>query len=194
MVLTATSLVGFNGEIKWPLGQITLLVKVGDDEHSTSTWMDFMVIAEHKLNVRKDCQPVRQKKRGQAAERNIAINDEREFAFKQMKEHIAKLPMLTAPEEEEELIVYLAASKEAVSAVLMTERKQTYANNLKDKVEESGRPPQKEELTAVPARWTLFTDGSSCVDGCGAGVILTDPEGVEFTYALRFQFETTNNE
>ncbi|GJV81798.1 reverse transcriptase domain-containing protein [Tanacetum coccineum] len=33
-------------------------------------------IAEHKLNVRKGCQPVRQKKRGQAAERNVAINDE----------------------------------------------------------------------------------------------------------------------
>ncbi|GJX63516.1 hypothetical protein Tco_0296416 [Tanacetum coccineum] len=33
-------------------------------------------IAEHKLNVRKGCPPVRQKKRGQAAERNIAINDE----------------------------------------------------------------------------------------------------------------------
>ncbi|GJU39908.1 reverse transcriptase domain-containing protein [Tanacetum coccineum] len=48
--------------------------------------------------------------------------EEAEAAFKQMKEHIAKLPMLTAPEEQEELIVYLAASKEAVSAVLMTER------------------------------------------------------------------------
>ncbi|GJV76291.1 hypothetical protein Tco_1507875 [Tanacetum coccineum] len=33
-------------------------------------------IAKHKLNVRKGCPPVRQKKRGQAAERNIAINDE----------------------------------------------------------------------------------------------------------------------
>ncbi|GJR57385.1 reverse transcriptase domain-containing protein [Tanacetum coccineum] len=33
-------------------------------------------IAEHRLNVRKGCQPVRQKKRGQAAERNVAINDE----------------------------------------------------------------------------------------------------------------------
>ncbi|GJX88119.1 reverse transcriptase domain-containing protein [Tanacetum coccineum] len=170
MVPATTSLVGFNGEIKWPLGQITLLMKVGDDEHLTSTWMDFMVVrstspfngiigrpglrkmkavpstthgmikfpvrggtltlrsskiipiecamisgpedqpppvnkvkeerikvainpkhpeqtvmigsdltepeAEHKLNVRKGCQPVRQKKRGQAAERNIAINDE----------------------------------------------------------------------------------------------------------------------
>ncbi|GJU49422.1 reverse transcriptase domain-containing protein [Tanacetum coccineum] len=44
MVTAATSLVGFNGEIKWPLGQITLLVKVRDDEHSTSAWMDFMVV------------------------------------------------------------------------------------------------------------------------------------------------------
>ncbi|GJU27455.1 hypothetical protein Tco_1166076 [Tanacetum coccineum] len=40
MVPATTSLVGFSGEIKWPLGQITLLVKVGDDEHSTSAWMD----------------------------------------------------------------------------------------------------------------------------------------------------------
>nr|GFD23175.1 reverse transcriptase domain-containing protein [Tanacetum cinerariifolium] len=42
--------------------------------------------------------------------------------------------------------------------------------------------------------WTLFTDGSSCVDRSGAGLILTNPEGIEFTYALRFQFATFNNE
>ncbi|GJU11266.1 hypothetical protein Tco_1133662 [Tanacetum coccineum] len=196
MVPATTLPVGFSGEIKWPLGQITLLVKIRNDEHSTSTWMDFMVvkstspfngiierpgllkmkvvpstthemikfpigegtltlrsskiipiecamisgpedqpppvnkvkeerikvsinpeqtvmigsnlkektrsklcnllqrsldifawtptdmtgvprqITEHKLNVRKGCQPVRQKKRGQAAERNITNNDE----------------------------------------------------------------------------------------------------------------------
>ncbi|GKE66639.1 reverse transcriptase domain-containing protein [Tanacetum coccineum] len=39
--------------------------------------------------------------------------EEAEYAFKQMKQLIAKLPMLTAPEEKEELIVYLAAAKEA---------------------------------------------------------------------------------
>nr|GFB53011.1 reverse transcriptase domain-containing protein [Tanacetum cinerariifolium] len=42
--------------------------------------------------------------------------------------------------------------------------------------------------------WTLFMDGSSCVDGSGAGLILTNPDGVEFTYALRFQFAASNNE
>nr|GEU82579.1 reverse transcriptase domain-containing protein [Tanacetum cinerariifolium] len=49
----------------------------------------------------------------------------------------------------------------------------------------------KEEL---PDPWTLFTNRSSCIDGYGAGLILTNPEGVEFTYALRFRFNTTNNE
>nr|GEX90174.1 reverse transcriptase domain-containing protein [Tanacetum cinerariifolium] len=34
--------------------------------------------------------------------------------------------------------------------------------------------------------WTLFMDGSFCVDGSRAGLILTSPEGTEFTYALRF--------
>nr|GFA13634.1 reverse transcriptase domain-containing protein [Tanacetum cinerariifolium] len=42
--------------------------------------------------------------------------------------------------------------------------------------------------------WTLFTNGSSCVDGSGAWLILTNPDGVEFTYALRFQFAASNNE
>ncbi|GKA84145.1 reverse transcriptase domain-containing protein [Tanacetum coccineum] len=146
-------------------------------------------IAEHRLNVREGCSPVRQKKRGQAADRNQAIQEEvgklveagimrevhyhdwlsnpvmvkkhddswrmcvdfkdlnkacpkdgyplpeidwkksnfhwtteAEEAFRQMKQLIAGLPMLTAPMEKEDLIVYLAAAKEAVSAVLMTER------------------------------------------------------------------------
>ncbi|GJW86291.1 reverse transcriptase domain-containing protein [Tanacetum coccineum] len=202
--------------------------------------------------------------------------EEAEAAFKQMKEHIAKLPMLIAPEEQEELIVYLAASKEAVSAVLMTEREarqmpiyfvsralrgpeinytameklvlalihaskrlrryfqahpitvitdqpiknvlsnpevagrmqkwsiqlgefgihyrprvsvkgQVLADFIVERPEEEGQDDSAREEEPLPARWTLFTDGSSCVDGCGAGVILTDPEGVEFTYAaLRF--------
>ncbi|GJU78939.1 reverse transcriptase domain-containing protein [Tanacetum coccineum] len=52
--------------------------------------------------------------------------------------------------------------------------------------------PQSE--VNLPEPWILFTDGSSCVDGSGAGLILTNPEGMEFTYALRFEFTATNNE
>ncbi|GKA02293.1 reverse transcriptase domain-containing protein [Tanacetum coccineum] len=47
---------------------------------------------------------------------------EAEATFKQMKKRIAKLPTLTAHKEKEELIIYLVAAKEAISAVLMTER------------------------------------------------------------------------
>nr|GEZ43338.1 reverse transcriptase domain-containing protein [Tanacetum cinerariifolium] len=42
--------------------------------------------------------------------------------------------------------------------------------------------------------WTLFTDRSSCIDGSRAGLMLTNPKGAEFTYALRFRFNGTNNE
>ncbi|GJS76152.1 hypothetical protein Tco_0726033 [Tanacetum coccineum] len=44
MIPAATPLVGFSGEIIWPPGQISLLVKIGDEEHSTSAWMNFMVV------------------------------------------------------------------------------------------------------------------------------------------------------
>ncbi|GKD60015.1 reverse transcriptase domain-containing protein [Tanacetum coccineum] len=175
---------------------------------------------------------------------------EAEEAFKQMKKLIAELPTLTAPRENEELIIYLAAAKEAISAVLMTDRegrqtpvyfcKQTVekilpsthgrCNNkstdeatvvkftisgrmLKWKFELEGydiqyRPrtaikgqiladfimerPEEEspdELMAEPECYEpvdiVSQDGSSCVDGSGAGLILTNPEGAEFTYAMR---------
>ncbi|XP_071741858.1 uncharacterized protein [Rutidosis leptorrhynchoides] len=42
--------------------------------------------------------------------------------------------------------------------------------------------------------WKLFTDGASSSDGSGAGLMLINPEGQEFTYGLRFEFNTTNNE
>ncbi|GJY95050.1 reverse transcriptase domain-containing protein [Tanacetum coccineum] len=45
-----------------------------------------------------------------------------ETTFEQMKKLIAELPMLTAPKEKEELIIYLDAAKESISAVLMTKR------------------------------------------------------------------------
>ncbi|XP_022004609.1 uncharacterized protein LOC110902205 [Helianthus annuus] len=42
--------------------------------------------------------------------------------------------------------------------------------------------------------WKLFTDGASSIEGSGAGLILINPKGLKFTYALRFEFQTTNNE
>nr|GEW85182.1 hypothetical protein [Tanacetum cinerariifolium] len=39
-----TSLTGFSGETTWPLGQLRLLVTIGDATHSTKAWMNFMVV------------------------------------------------------------------------------------------------------------------------------------------------------
>ncbi|GJU81870.1 reverse transcriptase domain-containing protein [Tanacetum coccineum] len=49
--------------------------------------------------------------------------EDAEKAFQEMKKFIVKLPLLTTPVKEETLYVYLAAAIEAVSAVLLTERK-----------------------------------------------------------------------
>nr|GEY65873.1 hypothetical protein [Tanacetum cinerariifolium] len=44
MVPATTSLTGFSGETIWPLGQLRLLVTIGDATHSTKAWMNFMVV------------------------------------------------------------------------------------------------------------------------------------------------------
>ncbi|GJZ16912.1 reverse transcriptase domain-containing protein [Tanacetum coccineum] len=174
---------------------------------------------------------------------------ETEEAFKQMKQLIAKLPMLTTPMEKEELIVYLAPAKETVHAVLMTEREakqmpiyfvsralrglevnytsmkklvlalvhaskrlkryfqehpiivttdqpiqQILEDFIVERLEEESSDTLMEVEEELPEPWILFTDGSSCTNDSGAGLILTNPEGIEITYALIFRFDATNNE
>ncbi|GJX00878.1 reverse transcriptase domain-containing protein [Tanacetum coccineum] len=139
---------------------------------------------------------------------------EAEEAFKQMKRLIAELPMLVAPIEKEELIVYLAATKETgikgsenklhangkIGASLGTRQPRVsvkgkiLADFIAERPEEDSPDALMAEDEELPEPWILFMDGSSCIDGFGAGLILTNPEGVEFTYALRFRFDATNNE
>ncbi|GJR91670.1 reverse transcriptase domain-containing protein [Tanacetum coccineum] len=165
---------------------------------------------------------------------------EAEIAFKQMKKSIAELPMLAAPTEKEELIMYLAAAKEAVSArsndkkdageapfpfyfsavvksgsdmkVVQMEvfdlvrtyipvqaekrlvKGQILADFIVEHPEDDVSDTPMEEREEFPDPWVLFTDGSSCIDGSGDGLIITNLEGMEFTYALRFKFNATNNE
>ncbi|CAL8174574.1 unnamed protein product [Prunus armeniaca] len=42
--------------------------------------------------------------------------------------------------------------------------------------------------------WILHVDGSANQQGCGAGLVLTTPDGGKVEYALRFNFRTSNNE
>ncbi|GJY42976.1 reverse transcriptase domain-containing protein [Tanacetum coccineum] len=71
---------------------------------------------------------------------------------------------------------------------------QILADFIVERLEEESPNKLMTEPEELPEPWTLFTDGSSCVDGSGAGLILTNPKGAKFTYAMRFRFEATNNE
>ncbi|GJX85673.1 reverse transcriptase domain-containing protein [Tanacetum coccineum] len=51
-------------------------------------------------------------------------------------------------------------------------------------------PPEEDDTES----WTLFTDGASSPKGSGAGLVLIGPSGIEYTYALRLTFPSTNNE
>ncbi|GJU51425.1 reverse transcriptase domain-containing protein [Tanacetum coccineum] len=172
-----------------------------------------------------------------------------EQAFKQLKQHLSKLPLLTSvyfisralqgpelnytPMEKLVLALVFAAKrlrryfqahpiavitdqpiKQIISrpdmagrlqkwSVMLGEHSITYRPSTSVKgqiladflVEKPDEAPQDTLVIEIPQEpLTLFTDGSSCVDGSGAGLILTSPEGTEFTYALRFQFTTSNNE
>ncbi|XP_071729057.1 uncharacterized protein [Rutidosis leptorrhynchoides] len=55
-------------------------------------------------------------------------------------------------------------------------------------------PSAISEMAPRTVTWEFFTDGASSSDGAGAGLILTNPDGEEYTYALRFAFPVSNNE
>ncbi|GJR12718.1 reverse transcriptase domain-containing protein [Tanacetum coccineum] len=42
--------------------------------------------------------------------------------------------------------------------------------------------------------WKLYTNGASNKHGSGAGLILIDPEGAEYSYSLRLNFTNSNND
>ncbi|GKD28287.1 reverse transcriptase domain-containing protein [Tanacetum coccineum] len=63
-----------------------------------------------------------------------------------------------------------------------------------DNEKEISKVGTKKEGAKLENMWKLYTDGASSSDGSGAGLMLISPEGKEYTYTLRFEFETANNE
>ncbi|GKE86688.1 hypothetical protein Tco_1560430 [Tanacetum coccineum] len=114
---------------------------------------------------------------------------EAEAAFKKMKKLIAELPTPTAPIKKEELIVYLAEARKAKWSRELGEYDIQYKPRIsvkrqilidfileRPKDDSLAAPMEVEEELSDP--WTLFTEGSSSIDGFEAGLILTDPEGI----------------
>nr|GEV95473.1 reverse transcriptase domain-containing protein [Tanacetum cinerariifolium] len=273
MVPATTPLQGFSGEISWPLGQISLMVSIGEGEHFMNSLMNFMVvkspssyngivtlcgntiipvefrmvveapnrsppkepmvvkgikpvdmtgvqrsIAEHRLNILKGCQAIRQKRIGQALDMNKAIQEEvtkivEAEIIKEVHYHDWLLnPVMAHPivVVTDQSIKQILSQRKNTRRMLKLRfkleafdntykpktsiRDQFLANFIAERPDEEGSPTetQAKEITLEP--WTLFTDGSSCLEGSGAGLILTSLEGEEFTYPLRFKFDASNNE
>ncbi|GJU55218.1 reverse transcriptase domain-containing protein [Tanacetum coccineum] len=142
-----------------------------------------------------------------------------EQAFKQLKQHLSELPLLVAPKPKKELIVYLSASHRAISAVLMTERGtvQTpvyfrfFQAHLIAVITDQpikqiiSRPDMAGRLQ----KWSVMLGEHNITyrpRTSTKGQILADfhveksdealPDtsvGIEFTYALRFQFTASKN-
>ncbi|GKB58225.1 reverse transcriptase domain-containing protein, partial [Tanacetum coccineum] len=143
------------------------------------------------------------------------LTPEAEQAFKQLKQHLSELPLLVAPKPKKELIVYMSASQKAISAVLMIERGtvQTpvyFVSRALQGPELNYTPMEKLVLSLVFATKRLrryfqahpiailadflIEKPDEAPPDTSVVEILTSPEGTEFTYALRFQFTTSNNE
>ncbi|XP_021832749.1 uncharacterized protein LOC110772600 [Prunus avium] len=68
-----------------------------------------------------------------------------------------------------------------------------------DAFEPKKTPPQEglpngSRLDQSTPFWILHVDGSANQQGCGAGLVLTAPDGAKIEYAIRFGFRTSNNE
>ncbi|GJX10657.1 reverse transcriptase domain-containing protein [Tanacetum coccineum] len=302
MVPAMTSLTGFSGETIWTLGQLRLLVTIGDAYHSTKAWMNFMIVrslspyngiierpgireiqavpstahgmlkfpvdggivtirstilipvecttvttsskkilreaevrhrnlkvalhpnfpdqevaiggtlsakgrtelcsllkenldifpwqladmtgvprsgAEHWLNIREGYSPVRQKKK--ARPRNVPKPSKR--SLQQLKQHLSELPLLVAPKPKEERIVYLSASHEAISAVLMTER-----GTVQTLVYFVSRVLQGPELNYTPMEKLVL----ALMDH-GAEPNITSPDGIESLLRAKVQYHIASN-
>nr|GEX90478.1 reverse transcriptase domain-containing protein [Tanacetum cinerariifolium] len=94
-------------------------------------------------------------------------------AFQQLKQHLSELPLLVAPKPQEELIIYLSATYGAISAAKNVGQRTNLSRFLIEMPNDVSQAAPAAETQEEP--WTLFTDGSSCVDESGAGLILTSP-------------------
>nr|GEU94434.1 hypothetical protein [Tanacetum cinerariifolium] len=251
-----TPLVGFSGELIWPLGQISLLVRVGDEEHST--WLSNPVMVKKHddgwrmcvdfKDLNKACPKngyplleIDWKVESICGKINMKLNPKKcafgmkESTFLGYKVDADELRVspdkvkavldLPSPKclkdvqklngnwlENEEVIMYLAAAKEAISAVLMTEMdgKQIpvyFVIRALQGPEINYTPMEKLILTLDTHQIHQWRTGKSSrthgycsrtdhytLTALGAGLIITNQEGMEFTYALRFRFNATNNE
>ncbi|GKD56375.1 hypothetical protein Tco_1289762 [Tanacetum coccineum] len=103
--------------------------------------------------------------------------------------------MLTRPKKLGRVAKWAIELGEHDIVFLRMNEKETPADFLVEiPFEDNEKKEKPKELPDSNSNWRLYTDRASKSDGSGAGLMLINPEGKGYTYALRFEFETTNNE
>ncbi|GJT13144.1 reverse transcriptase domain-containing protein [Tanacetum coccineum] len=142
-----TQLVGFFGEHSWPLGEVPLEITIGatyqklvdevfndqigrnlevqvDDMWLKKTFLGHLImkqgIKENHLKV-KAISDLQSSKMNYTNGKIVQWTTEAEEAFRKIKEFIKTLPTVTVLIKGETLVMYLAASEESISAVLLAE-------------------------------------------------------------------------
>ncbi|GKC08028.1 reverse transcriptase domain-containing protein [Tanacetum coccineum] len=106
-----------------------------------------------------------------------------------MKELIKTLPMLMALIKGEALVMYLVASMENISAILLAER-----GKRQVPIYFVSKTLQEAELDYPELEKLILALVYTARRFQRAGLMLVSAEGKQYTYGLIFEFETTNNE
>ncbi|XP_071735558.1 uncharacterized protein [Rutidosis leptorrhynchoides] len=146
--------------------------------------------------------------------KDFVWTEDAEKAFHDMKAFLKELPTLTAPIQGETLTVYLYASSEVISSVLIVDRgKVQIPVYFVSKVLQNGEgkaitailpsspdtgPHGSTNQTCLDKAGDIREDGqvdeASSEEGAVIGLLLVSPNGEEITYVIRLKFAASNNE
>nr|GEU91650.1 reverse transcriptase domain-containing protein [Tanacetum cinerariifolium] len=159
---------------------------------------------EHKLNEYSHIKPMKQNKGSLGPDRNAAACKEAKELTKvgilRKSKHqmwVANPVMVKKNDERWRIRVAKLAIELGEHNIVFLKRdeRETPTDFLPEiPFDDSEKRVKEKEVSDPSNEWKLYTDRASSFDGTGAGLMLIDPAGKEYTYALRFEFETTNNE
>ncbi|KAL0333011.1 UNVERIFIED_CONTAM: Retrotransposon-like protein 1 [Sesamum calycinum] len=144
--------------------------------------------------------------------KDFKLTEECQQAFEELKAYLAKLPLLVKPIPGNTLYLYMSSMSQTISSALdgpgpgyhdkeiasvlpflsHWSQNQHFLEVLADFVFEMIGTTQAEAPEENP--WLLHVDGSSTAQGSSASIVITSPQGEDMEFAIKFDFNASNNE
>ncbi|KAL0312296.1 UNVERIFIED_CONTAM: hypothetical protein Sradi_5628900 [Sesamum radiatum] len=123
-----------------------------------------------------------------------------QHAFEKLKDYLAWPPLLVKTSRGDTLYLYLSATLQAVSSILLREKegKQLpiyYISKVPNGAEGRYAPIEKMALALVTTAKRLrpyFL--AHPIGGSGAGIVITSPQGEDLEFTVKFGFKASSNE